>query len=146
MNKKYPMLDVYKRQVKTGDYADPLLWVIILLLAVTEMCIRDRDVTGYVKVYDTDARTFTVNPVEGYNVTVTVGSVNLKPVNGVYTVPTLTADTTINVVYEATAGVYVNVTNSDNGKITIDGQEVSSKKVGLNSCLLYTSIRMIMKM
>ena len=95
--------------------------------------VDGQDVTGYVKVYDTDARTFTVNPVEGYNVTVTVGSVNLKPVNGVYTVPTLTADTTINVVYEATAGVYVNVTNSDNGKITIDGQEVSSKKVGLNS-------------
>ena len=95
--------------------------------------VDGQDVTGYVKVYDTDARTFTVNPVEGYNVTVTVGSVNLEPVNGVYTVPTLTADTTINVVYEATAGVYVNVTNSDNGKITIDGQEVSSKKVGLNS-------------
>ena len=95
--------------------------------------VDGQDVTGDVKVYDTDARTFTVNPVEGYNVTVTVGSVNLEPVNGVYTVPTLTADTTINVVYEATAGVYVNVTNSDNGKITIDGQEVSSKKVGLNS-------------
>ena len=92
-----------------------------------------QDVTGAVKVYDTVARTFTVKPVDGYNVTVTVGSVNLEPVNGVYTVPTLTADTTINVVYEATAGVYVNVTNSDNGKITIDGQEVSSKKVGLNS-------------
>ena len=95
--------------------------------------VDGQDVTGDVKVYDTDARTFTVNPVEGYNVTVTVGSVNLEPVNGVYTVPTLTADTTINVVYEATAGVYVNVTNLDNGKITIDGQEVSSKKVGLNS-------------
>lgn len=95
--------------------------------------VDGQDVTGIVKVYDTDAITFTVNPVEGYNVTVTVGSVNLEPVNGVYTVPTLTADTTINVVYEATAGVYVNVTNSDNGKITIDGQEVSSKKVGLNS-------------
>ena len=95
--------------------------------------VNGKDVTGIVKVYDTDVITFTVNPVEGYNVTVTVGSVNLEPVNGVYTVPTLTADTTINVVYEATAGVYVNVTNSDNGKITIDGQEVSSKKVGLNS-------------
>ena len=95
--------------------------------------VDGQDVTGIVKVYDTDVITFTVNPVEGYNVTVTVGSVNLEPVNGVYTVPTLTADTTINVVYEATAGVYVNVTNSDNGKITIDGQEVSSKKVGLNS-------------
>ena len=95
--------------------------------------VNGKDVTGIVKVYDTDVITFTVNPVEGYNVTVTVGSVNLEPVNGVYTVPTLTADTTINVVYEATAGVYINVTNSDNGKITIDGQEVSSKKVGLNS-------------
>lgn len=95
--------------------------------------VDGQDVTGAVKVYDTVARTFTVKPVDGYNVTVTVGSVNLEPVNGVYTVPTLTADTTINVVYEATAGVYVNVTNSDNGKITIDGQEVSSKKVGLNS-------------
>lgn len=49
--------------------------------------VDGQDVTGIVKVYDTDAITFTVNPVEGYNVTVTVGSVNLEPVNGVYTVP-----------------------------------------------------------
>lgn len=51
--------------------------------------------------------------------------------DGSYTLPV--TDATINVVYEATAGAFVNVTNPENGKITIDGQDIASKKVALNS-------------
>ncbi len=89
-------------------------------------------VTDTVKSYDTENKTFTVNDVGGYDVTVKNGETPMTPnADGSYTLPV--TDATINVVYEATAGAFVNVTNPENGKITIDGQDVASKKVALNS-------------
>lgn len=89
-------------------------------------------VTNTVKSYDTENKTFTVNAVDGYDVTVKNGETPMNPnADGSYTLPV--TDATINVVYEATAGAFVNVTNPENGKITIDGQAVASKKVALNS-------------
>lgn len=89
-------------------------------------------VTDTVKSYDTESKTFTVNDVDGYDVTVKNGETPMTPnTDGSYTLPV--TDATINVVYEATAGAFVNVTNPENGKITIDGQAVASKKVALNS-------------
>ena len=89
-------------------------------------------VTDTVKSYDTENKTFTVNDVDGYDVTVKNGETPMTPnANGSYTLPV--TDATINVVYEATAGAFVNVTNPKNGKITIDGQNIASKKVALNS-------------
>ena len=89
-------------------------------------------VTNTVKSYDTESKTFTVNDVDGYNVTVKNGETPMTPnADGFYTLPV--TDATINVVYEATAGAFVNVTNPENGKITIDGQNIDSKKVALNS-------------
>ena len=89
-------------------------------------------VTDTVKSYDTESKTFTVNDVDGYDVTVKNGETPMTPnADGSYTLPV--TDATINVVYEATAGAFVNVTNPENGKITIDGQAVASKKVALNS-------------
>ena len=89
-------------------------------------------VTDTVKSYDTENKTFTVNDVDGYDVTVKNGETPMTPnADGSYTLPV--TDATINVVYEATAGAFVNVTNPENGKITIDGQDVASKKVALNS-------------
>ena len=89
-------------------------------------------VTNTVKSYDTESKTFTVNDVDGYNVTVKNGETPMTPnADGFYTLPV--TDATINVVYEATAGAFVNVTNPENGKITIDGQDIASKKVALNS-------------
>lgn len=89
-------------------------------------------VTNTVKSYDTESKTFTVNDVDGYGVTVKNGETPMTPnADGFYTLPV--TDATINVVYEATAGAFVNVTNPENGKITIDGQNIASKKVALNS-------------
>lgn len=89
-------------------------------------------VTDTVKSYDTESKTFTVNDVDGYDVTVKNGETPMTPnANGSYTLPV--TDATINVVYEATAGAFVNVINPENGKITIDGQNIASKKVALNS-------------
>ena len=89
-------------------------------------------VTDTVKSYDTESKTFTVNDVDGYNVTVKNGETPMTPnADGFYTLPV--TDATINVVYESTAGAFVNVTNPENGKITIDGQNIASKKVALNS-------------
>ena len=89
-------------------------------------------VTNTVKSYDTESKTFTVNDVDGYDVTVKNGETPMTPnADGSYTLPV--TDATINVVYEATAGAFVNVTNPENGKITIDGQNIASKKVALNS-------------
>ena len=89
-------------------------------------------VTNTVKSYDTESKTFTVNDVDGYDVTVKNGETPMIPnADGSYTLPV--TDATINVVYEATAGAFVNVTNPENGKITIDGQNIASKKVALNS-------------
>ena len=89
-------------------------------------------VTNTVKSYDTESKTFTVNDVDGYDVTVKNGETPMTPnADGSYTLPV--TDATINVVYEATAGAFVNVTNPKNGKITIDGQNIASKKVALNS-------------
>ena len=89
-------------------------------------------VTNTVKSYDTESKTFTVNDVDGYGVTVKNGETPMTPnADGFYTLPV--TDATINVVYEATAGAFVNVTNPGNGKITIDGQNIASKKVALNS-------------
>ena len=89
-------------------------------------------VTDTVKSYDTENKTFTVNDVDGYDVTVKNGETPMTPnADGSYTLPV--TDATINVVYEATAGAFVNVTNPENGKITIDGQNIASKKVALNS-------------
>ena len=89
-------------------------------------------VTNTVKSYDTENKTFTVNDVDGYDVTVKNGETPMTPnADGFYTLPV--TDATINVVYEATAGAFVNVTNPENGKITIDGQNIASKKVALNS-------------
>ena len=89
-------------------------------------------VTNTVKSYDTESKTFTVNDVDGYDVTVKNGETPMTPnADGSYTLPV--TDATINVVYEATAGAFVNVTNPENGKITIDGQDIASKKVALNS-------------
>ena len=89
-------------------------------------------VTGTVKSYDTESKTFTVNAVDGYDVTVKNGETPMASnPGGSYTLPV--TDATINVVYEATAGAFVNVTNPENGKITIDGQDVASRKVALNS-------------
>ena len=89
-------------------------------------------VTDTVKSYDTENKTFTVNDVDGYDVTVKNGETPMTPnADGFYTLPV--TDATINVVYEATAGAFVNVTNPENGKITIDGQDIASKKVALNS-------------
>lgn len=89
-------------------------------------------VTDTVKSYDTESKTFTVNAVDGYDVTVKNGETPMTPnADGSYTLPV--TDATINVVYEATAGAFVNVTNPENGKITIDGQNIASKKVALNS-------------
>ena len=89
-------------------------------------------VTDTVKSYDTENKTFTVNPVDGYDVTVKNGETPMTPnADGSYTLPV--TDATINVVYESTAGAFVNVTNPENGKITIDGQNIASKKVALNS-------------
>ena len=89
-------------------------------------------VTDTVKSYDTENKTFTVNDVDGYDVTVKNGETPMTPnADGSYTLPV--TDATINVVYEATAGAFVNVTNPENGKITIDGQDIASKKVALNS-------------
>lgn len=94
--------------------------------------IDGKAVTGTVKSYDTENKTFTINAVEGYDVTVKNGETPMTPnADGSYTLPV--TDATINVVYEATAGAYVNVTKPENGKITIDGQDVTSKKVALNS-------------
>ena len=88
-------------------------------------------VTDTVKSYDTENKTFTVNDVDGYDVTVKNGETPMTPnADGFYTLPV--TDATINVVYEATAGAFVNVTNPENGKITIDGQDIASKKVALN--------------
>ena len=89
-------------------------------------------VTDTVKSYDTESKTFTVNDVDGYGVTVKNGETPMTPnADGFYTLPV--TDATINVVYEATAGAFVNVINPENGKITIDGQNIASKKVALNS-------------
>ena len=89
-------------------------------------------VTDTVKSYDTESKTFTVNDVDGYDVTVKNGETPMTPnADGFYTLPV--TDATINVVYESTAGAFVNVTNPENGKITIDGQNIASKKVALNS-------------
>ena len=89
-------------------------------------------VTGTVKSYDTESKTFTVNAVDGYDVTVKNGETPMASnPDGSYTLPV--TDATINVVYEATDGAYVNVTKPENGKITIDGQDVASRKVALNS-------------
>ena len=89
-------------------------------------------VTDTVKSYDTESKTFTVNDVDGYDVTVKNGETPMTPnADGSYTLPV--TDATINVVYESTAGAFVNVTNPENGKITIDGQNIASKKVALNS-------------
>lgn len=89
-------------------------------------------VTGTVKSYGTESKTFTVNAVDGYDVTVKNGETPMTPnADGSYTLPV--TDATINIVYEATAGAFVNVTNPENGKITIDGQDIASKKVALNS-------------
>ena len=89
-------------------------------------------VTDTVKSYDTESKTFTVNDVDGYGVTVKNGETPMTPnADGSYTLPV--TDATINVVYESTAGAFVNVTNPENGKITIDGQNIASKKVALNS-------------
>lgn len=89
-------------------------------------------VTDTVKSYDTESKTFTVNDVDGYDVTVKNGETPMTPnAGGSYTLPV--TDATINVVYESTAGAFVNVTNLENGKITIDGQNIASKKVALNS-------------
>lgn len=89
-------------------------------------------VTNTVKSYDTESKTFTVNDVDGYDVTVKNGETPMtQNADGSYTLPV--TDATINVVYEATAGAFVNVTNPENGKITIDGQNIASKKVALNS-------------
>ena len=89
-------------------------------------------VTDTVKSYDTESKIFTVNDVDGYDVTVKNGETPMTPnADGSYTLPV--TDATINVVYEATAGAFVNVTNPENGKITIDGQDIASKKVALNS-------------
>ena len=89
-------------------------------------------VTNTVKSYDTESKTFTVNDVDGYGVTVKNGETPMTPnADGFYTLPV--TDATINVVYEATAGAFVNVANPENGKITIDGQNIDSKKVALNS-------------
>lgn len=89
-------------------------------------------VTDTVKSYDTESKTFTVNDVDGYDVTVKNGETPMTPnANGSYTLPV--TDATINVVYESTAGAFVNVINPENGKITIDGQNIASKKVALNS-------------
>ncbi len=89
-------------------------------------------VTGTVKSYDTESKTFTVNAVDGYDVTVKNGETPMvSNPDGSYTLPV--TDATINVVYEATDGAYVNVTKPENGKITIDGQDVASRKVALNS-------------
>lgn len=89
-------------------------------------------VTNTVKSYDTESKIFTVNDVDGYDVTVKNGETPMTPnADGSYTLPV--TDATINVVYEATAGAFVNVTNPENGKITIDGQDIASKKVALNS-------------
>ncbi|BFK64018.1 hypothetical protein I2700191B6_03710 [Dorea formicigenerans] len=89
-------------------------------------------VTNTVKSYDTESKTFTVNDVDGYDVTVKNGETPMTPnADGSYTLPV--TDATINVVYESTAGAFVNVTNPENGKITIDGQNIASKKVALNS-------------
>ena len=89
-------------------------------------------VTNTVKSYDTESKTFTVNDVDGYGVTVKNGETPMTPnADGFYTLPV--TDATINVVYEATAGAFVNVINPENGKITIDGQNIDSKKVALNS-------------
>ena len=89
-------------------------------------------VTDTVKSYDTENKTFTVNDVDGYDVTVKNGETPMTPnADGFYTLPV--TDATINVVYESTAGAFVNVTNPKNGKITIDGQNIASKKVALNS-------------
>ena len=94
--------------------------------------IDDTAVTDTVKSYDTESKTFTVNAVDGYDVTVKNGETPMTPnADGSYTLPV--TDATINVVYEATAGAFVNVTNPENGKITIDGQNIDSKKVALNS-------------
>ena len=89
-------------------------------------------VTDTVKSYDTESKTFTVNDVDGYDVTVKNGETPMTPnADGYYTLPV--TDATINVVYESTAGAFVNVINPENGKITIDGQNIASKKVALNS-------------
>lgn len=89
-------------------------------------------VTNTVKSYDTESKTFTVNDVDGYGVTVKNGKTPMTPnADGFYTLPV--TDATINVVYESTAGAFVNVANPKNGKITIDGQNIASKKVALNS-------------
>ena len=89
-------------------------------------------VTDTVKSYDTESKIFTVNDVDGYDVTVKNGETPMTPnADGSYTLPV--TDATINVVYEATAGAFVNVINPENGKITIDGQNIASKKVALNS-------------
>ena len=89
-------------------------------------------VTNTVKSYDTESKTFTVNDVDGYDVTVKNGETPMTPnADGSYTLPV--TDATINVVYKATAGAFVNVINPENGKITIDGQNIASKKVALNS-------------
>ena len=89
-------------------------------------------VTDTVKSYDTESKIFTVNDVDGYDVTVKNGETPMTPnADGSYTLQVTEA--TINVVYEATAGAFVNVTNPENGKITIDGQDIASKKVALNS-------------
>ena len=88
-------------------------------------------VTDTVKSYDTESKTFTVNDVDGYGVTVKNGETPMTPNADSYTLPV--TDATINVVYESTAGAFVNVINPENGKITIDGQNIASKKVALNS-------------
>ena len=60
-------------------------------------------VTDTVKSYDTESKTFTVNDVDGYDVTVKNGETPMTPnANGSYTLPV--TDATINVVYESTAG------------------------------------------
>lgn len=81
------------------------------------------DVTGTVKVYSDESKTFTVKQIEGYTTTVKTGETVMNPeADGTYKLSALTADTTISVVYEASEGVNIYVTTPSNGSIQVNGQ------------------------
>lgn len=91
------------------------------------------DVTGTVKVYSDESKTFTVKQIEGYTTTVKTGETVMNPeVDGTYKLSALTADTTISVVYEASEGVNIYVTTPSNGSIQVNGQTADRIRVGLN--------------
>ena len=91
------------------------------------------DVTGTVKVYSDESKTFTVKQIEGYTTTVKTGETVMNPeADGTYKLSALTADTTISVVYEASEGVNIYVTTPSSGSIQVNGQTADRIRVGLN--------------